>query len=196
MAACVLAAVLCLLDVRVALAQRAPSPSAPSDPWYGRSPNPKRFEAPKTPLGPFAIELPKDWQIVPGQGGIIFTAAEKTGNDLPAAALLVEHVQLRGTIEVTPAIAENELASIREREPGGEGFAQQIKKTDGRAYIFIEFGRPGLGRPDRVVQYSIPSGSVMYRLICIAPAVDLVRKYQQIFAHVAASFKPMAAAAK
>jgi hypothetical protein len=43
-----------------------------------------------------------------------------------------------------------------------------------------------------VIQYSVPSGNVMYRLVCIAPTAQLAQRYQAIFAHVAASFKPTA----
>jgi hypothetical protein len=42
---------------------------------------------------------------------------------------------------------------------------------------------------DRVVQYSIPAGAVMFRLICIAPEAQM-SAYQAAFAHVAFSFKP------
>jgi hypothetical protein len=173
---------LCLTQIRVAVAQGTP------DPWYGRSPRPRDFEAPKTPLGNFAIELPKNWQIVPGYAQIILTAAEKTRSDQVGAAIVLEHVQLRSPLPVTPAVADVELTTIREREPGGQDFSQQIKQGDGRPFIFIQYTRRGHAGPDRVVQYSILAGSVMYRLICVVSAAQFA-KYQSIFAHVAASFK-------
>jgi hypothetical protein len=173
---------LCLTQIRVAAAQGTP------DPWYGRSPRPRDFEAPKTPLGNFAIELPKDWQIVPGYGHIILTATEKTRSNQSAAAIVLEHMQLRGALAVTAPVAQVELTSIREREPSGQDFSQQIKEVGGRQFIFIQYTRPGHAGPDRVVQYSILAGSVMYRLICIVSGSQLA-KYQSTFAHVAASFK-------
>src|SRR5204863_2938796 len=98
---------------------------------------------------------------------------------------------LQDTPEVTDAFADLELRMIRGREPGGDNFAQQIKNADNRRFIFIQYSRQGVGGPDAVVQYSIPIGAVMYRLICIAPAAQLA-KYQAKFAHVAASFKASA----
>lgn len=179
---CVLLVVLCLTQVRVVVAQRTP------DAWYGRSTKPKDFEAPKRPLGNFVIELPKNWQVVPGYGNILMTAAEKTKGNQTAAAIVLEHLQLRSALAATGPVAEVELTSVREREPGGQNFSQQIKEVDGRQFIFIQYTRPGHTGPDRVVQYSIFAGSVLYRLICIVSDSQLA-KYQSTFAHVAASFK-------
>ena len=172
----------CLFHIQAAAAQ------GPADPWYGRSAKPKDFEAPKIALGRFMIELPKDWQIVPGHAGIIFTSAEKTKSNEAAAAIVLEHMQLQSALEVNPTVAEVELTSIKEREPSGQDFSQQIKDGDGRKFIFIQYTRPGFGGQESVVQYSIIVGSIMYRLICIAPSAQLP-KYQAKFAHVAASFK-------
>jgi hypothetical protein len=176
---------LCLAQALFAQAQ-----STAADPWYSRSPRPKDFEAPKVALGKFTIELPKDWQLVPGYGGVIFTASEKRNNPSPAAIVL-ERMELGGAVEakdVTATFANAELSAMRERQPGGQNFEQQVKEADGRRYIFIQYSKPGWTGPDRVVQYSVPAGAVMYRLICIAP-VSQLPKYQPLFAHVAASFK-------
>ena len=173
--------VLCLIQIPVA-AQGTP------DPWYGRSSRRGDFEPSRAASANFGLELPKGWQIVPGHGHILFTATEKTRNNFPSAAIVLEHLQLRSALAITPAVAEVELTSIQEREPSGQDFSQQIKQGDGRQFIFIQYTRPGLLGPDRVVQYSILAGSVLYRLICIVPAGQ-VAKYQSTFAHVAASFK-------
>jgi hypothetical protein len=171
----------CLVQIPEAAAQ------GQVDPWYGRSPKPRDFEPFKGPQTRFAIELPKDWQVVPGYAHIILTATEKTRSNQSAAAIVLEHVQLRGALALTPSVAEVELATIREREPSGTEFSQQIKNIGGRQFIFIQYFRPGHIGPDRVIQYSMLAGSVMYRLICIVSAPQLA-KYQQICAHVAASF--------
>lgn len=184
---CLLAVLCAVAQIHLALAHQA-APGAP-DPWYGRNPKPKDFEAPRVPLGRFAIELPKDWQIVPGHAGIIFTAAEKTKNNEAAAAIVLEHMQLQSALEISPAVAEVELTTVKEREPSGQDFSQQIREGDGRRYILIQYTRPGFGVQENVVQYSMIVGSIVYRLICIVPAGQLPR-YQPKFAHVAASFKP------
>jgi len=49
------------------------------------------------------------------------------------------------------------------------------------------------GSDDHVAQYSIPIGTVMYRLVCIAPTA-MIEKYRPLFSTVAASFKLIKAA--
>jgi hypothetical protein len=164
-----------------------------SDPWYGPSSKRGDFEPTRAPSTNFGIELPKGWQIIPGHGSILFTATEKTKNNVSSAAIVLEHLQLRSALAVSATVAEVELTTIREREPSGRDFSQQIKNVAGREFIFIQYTRLGLAGPDRVVQYSILSGSVLYRLICIVSEPQ-VAKYQSTFAHVAASFKPNAGA--
>jgi hypothetical protein len=177
----VLLGVLCLSHLQLAGAQNT------SDPWYGRSPRPRDFEPFNAPLARYAIELPKDWQIVPGFGHIIFAATEKTRSNQSNAAIILEHIQLRSALALTPAVADVELTTIREREPSGSEFSQQLKNVGGRQFIFIQYSRPGHLGSDRVTQYSMLGGSIMYRLICIVSAPQLA-KYQSICAHVAASF--------
>jgi hypothetical protein len=162
-----------------------------SDPWYGPSSKPRDFEPTRAPSTQFGIELPKGWQIIPGHGSILFTATEKSRSDVSTAAIVLEHLQLRSALAVSTTVAEVELTSIREREPSGRDFSQQIKNVAGREFIFIQYTRLGLTGPDRVVQYSILSGSVLYRLICVVSEAQ-VAKYQSTFAHVASSFKPNA----
>lgn len=180
---------LCLLVLTSVLQAQQP---AAADPWFGPSRKPRDFAVPRVRLGNFSVELPKDWQIGPGHSGILLFATERTGNKLPRGAIKLEHQQLFAAPSVTPEFGELELRLIRDREPSGQGFTQQIKTGGGRQFVFIQYTRPGLLTTDVVVQYSIPVGAVMYRLICIAPQVDL-EEYQPVFAHVASSFKAAAA---
>ena len=176
----------------VPVAQRAEAPAVAPDPWYSRSSRARDFEVPKGLLGKFTIELPKDWQIVPGYGGVVFTAAEKTRSNQSGADIVLERMELGGPLEpkdLTPTFANAEMSAMRERQPGGQGFTQQLKDADGRRFILIQYTKPGWAGLDSVVQYSIPAGAVMYRLICIAPEAQLLAKYQPIFAHVAVTFK-------
>src|SRR5262245_21655239 len=181
--------------IALCLMQAAPiaeSQTAPADPWYALSSRPRDFQTPRGLVGKYAIELPRDWQIVPGYGGIAFMAAEKPRNNQSSAAIVLERMQLRapiGPADVNATLAEIEASLVRAL-PGVQGVEQQIKQGEGRAYIFIQYTKPGLTGVDRVVQYSIPVGATMYRLICISPDGQLPN-YQQKFAHVAASFKPL-----
>jgi hypothetical protein len=174
----------------------AQSQTAP-DAWFRPSTKPKDFSVAKLPWNSFSIELPKDWQMVPGYGGILLTAVEKTRNNQAIAAIALEQMLLVEPLaanDIDAVLAGLEEAAARQRDPAGKDFAQQVKEADGRRFVFIQYSRPGLNGLDRVVQYAIPSGRVMYRLICIAPDALLTTKYQAMFAHVARSFKPSGAA--
>jgi hypothetical protein len=174
----------------------AQSQTAP-DAWFRASTKPKDFGAAKLPWNSFSIELPKNWQMVPGYGGILLTAVEKTRNNQAIAAIALEQMLLVEPLaanDIDAVLAGLEEAAARQRDPSGKDFVQQVKEADGRRFVFIQYSRPGLNGLDRVVQYAIPSGRVMYRLICIAPAALLTTKYQAMFAHVARSFKPSGAA--
>ena len=164
-----------------------------TDPWFGRMSKPKDIDPPKTFAGTFSIELPKDWQLVPGHTSTIFVIAEKTKRYLAGAAISLEYSQLQAAVDpaVLPAVGQLELADIQKRELSGSRFTQQIKSAEGRQVIVIQYDRPGLsGGTDHVVQYSFPVGTTMYHLICISPTAEM-EKYRPTFAHVAASFTPL-----
>lgn len=176
--------VTCILEMTALTAQQG------GDAWYGRlGAKSKDFDAPKTFSGAFQIELPKDWQMVPGHTGTVFLVAEKKKGG-PGAAIVLEYMSLQATISpsVLPALGAQLLKDVQARELGGSNFTQQvITKTD-RSLILIQYDRPNLtGGKDHVVQYSIPVGTTMYHLICIAPKVD-IEKYRSTFAYTAASF--------
>jgi hypothetical protein len=168
-----------------------PAPQAAADPWYGRIPKTKNFEARLFP-GAMTIEVPRDWQVLPGHGSTLFAAAEKVKKDQPPAGIVLEYTRLPAAFDpkIASFVGTAELSDVRETEPDGRDFTQQVKTAaEIGPYIFIEYNRPGLaGADDHVVQYSMFSGRVRYRLICIAPAVS-VDKYRPTFAHIAASVK-------
>jgi hypothetical protein len=79
---------------------------------------------------------------------------------------------------------------VQSRELSGKQFTSAVKIAPIGPIILVQYERPGIsGSDDHVAQYSIPIGTTMYRLICIAPT-GLIDKYRPIFAHVAASFAP------
>jgi hypothetical protein len=159
--------------------------------WYGKMPKVKDFDPPKKFSGTFQIELPKDWQLVPGHTGTVFLVAEKTKRFQAGGAIILEYMSLQAPVEPSflPAVGAELLKDVQARELGGSGFSQQvIKGADGRSLIMIHYDRPSLeGAKDHVVQYSMPIGTTMYHLICIAPVSEIL-KYRPIFAYTAASF--------
>jgi len=193
------------VDVRVAAclltlcAVQAHLISQTPDPWFVKSPKPKDFEAPKLPWNNISIELPKNWQLVTGLNGVLLSAAERTKANQPGGVIVLEQMRLQDTLsakDLSDSTLTFETASTRERDPAGQNFEQQLKNaSDGRRYIFIQYTRPGLYGPDRVTQYSVPAGLILYRVICVVPEAQIA-KYQPTCAHVADSFKVIAAGAK
>lgn len=180
------------LAALAALAGSAAAQQPSADPWYGRMAKPKDFDPPKQFGKDFSIELPKDWQLVPGHTGTVFLVAEKTKRFQAGAAIMLEYMRLQAPFDAAllKAVAPVELDDVQRRELAGQTFTMDAKMVDRRPLIVIQYDRPGIsGAPDHIVQYSFPVGQTMYRLICIAPKAD-VQKYQPIFAHAAASFTP------
>ena len=168
-----------------------------SDAWMRKSPKPQDFHVAKLPWNTFSVELPDDWQLLPSFGAVLVTAGEKARSNQPVASIMIEHtlnVEPLNASDVDERLATLEADWVRQRDPAGENFEQQAKEVDGRRYVMIQYTRPGFFGRDRVIVYVVAAGKVMYRLICIAPEKQIAEKYQAIFAHVAASFKPASGA--
>lgn len=161
----------------------------PPDPWFRRSPRPNDFEAPKIPLGRFTIELPKKWQLLPGFNTFLILASERTGNNRPGASIVLEQWQLADAVDVNQAFADYLLEEyLKKREPSVQKFDQELKDVGGRKFVLTRYARDGISGTDGVIDYSIPMGNVLYRVMGIAPAGE-ISKYQPTFAHVASSLK-------
>lgn len=182
-----LLALTCLLSYDVARAQGT------SDPWYARQPKPKNIDPPISFKGTFSIELPKDWQLAPGQTNTILSSVERKGKNQTGGAITLEYQALRAPLG--PALMVEairlELEDVKSRELSGKDFASEVKNAPFGPFMFIHYRRPGLlGADDHVVRYSIPVGTTLYRIICVAPSATMA-KYQPVFAYVAASFMPL-----
>jgi hypothetical protein len=164
------------------------------DPWYGRQAKPQQnFDPPKVFTGAFSIELPKNWQLGPGHTGTIFSVVEKTKKWETGGLITLEYMRLQAALDPTliADVAQRELKELQSRELSGKQFNGGVKSSERGPIIFIQYDRPGIsGTDDHVAQYSMPVGTIMYRLICIAPTAT-VDKYRSICAHVAASFTPV-----
>jgi hypothetical protein len=68
-------------------------------------------------------------------------------------------------------------------------------RTDdaGNRVIAIDFTRQGLRGPERVRQFSLPSGANLFRLIC-SSSPALFDRYAPVFEHMAETFKSGAGA--
>ena len=180
--------VVCVLQLAPLAAQQA------AERWYGRlGAKAKDFEPLTAYPGSFQIDLPKEWQLVPGHSGTVFTIVEKTKRPKVGGAIALDHMALQAPVDpaILPTLAAELLKDVQARDSSGTGFSQQVINVEGRSLILIQYDRPGLfSGQDHVVQYSVPQGTTMYHLICIAPR-DEIEKYRGIFAYTAASFKPV-----
>jgi hypothetical protein len=182
----------CVIPLVHLAAQGTPAQGAP-DPWYSRQARPQNIDEPKTFTGAFRIELPKNWQFAPGHTGTIFSVVEGTKKWATGGLITLEYLRLQVELEpaLIPGVGERELKELQSQELSGKRFSGSIKNGPAGPIIFIQYDRPGIsGTDDHVVQYSIPIGTTMYRLICIAPTAE-IEKYRPMFAHVAYSFSPM-----
>jgi hypothetical protein len=169
-----------------ALRAQAPQAAAP-DPWYSRQPRPRNIDGPKVFTNWFSIELPK--------ATTVFSVVEKTRQWESGGLVTLEYEQLQAPLEpsLVAAASERELNEVKKRELGGKNYGVAVKIGALGPIVFIQYDRPGFtGGDNRVVQYSIPVGRMLYRLVCIAPA-SKIEEYRPIFAHVAASFTPLKA---
>lgn len=141
----------------------------------------------KDPAGQFALEYPKDWQVIGGAGDVTVTFAQKKSE----AALVVEHFKMNTALapeEVTELFAQIESDVLKERQPKATDVVSKVVDQNGHRLIVIDYARPGLAGPERVRQYSFPVGQALYRLTCSAITAQFA-KYDPMFAHVADTFK-------
>jgi len=164
-----------------------------TDLWYVRQLKPKDFDPPKVFTNAFSIELPKKWQLAPGHTGTIFSMVEPTKKWETGGLITLEYQRLQVPIQASfmKESSEQELKDVQVRDANGKQFGVEVLNAGPGAVFFIHYDRPGVsGTDDHVVQYEIPVGLTLYKLICIAPAAS-IEKYRPTFAHVAASFTPL-----
>ena len=77
--------------------------------------------------------------------------------------------------------------SIKERQPLATDIRPRLVQAGGRRLVIVNYGRQGVTGAERIRQYSIPAGGDLFRVTCVASA-SLFARYEQVFAHVAASF--------
>ena len=163
-------------------------PSFAGQKFLGIGRSKTEFQVFKDPNGRFSFEYPKDWHAVPGSGDVIVTFSQKDGE----AALVIERLRLNLPIakdDVTDGFVRSETDLLQQRQPKATNVAAKILDLNDLRMIVFDYNRPGISRPERARQYSIPSGTEdLYFLTCSTGA-EAFAKYEPIFSHVAASFK-------
>lgn len=134
-----------------------------------------RFEFPK-----------KDWQLVPGGTVSIVSVTQKSGQ----AAIVVEHSKLNTALapdDITDLFAQLEADEIKQQQPDAADLQSKLVAVGNRRLVIVGYTRRGVTGTERVRVYSVPVGSDLYRLTCSAAPQQFAR-YEQVFAHVAATF--------
>ncbi len=159
-----------------------------TDSWYGRNPR-LSVQSLQAPDGRFTLQYPKkDWLAVPGGGGVLLTLTERRVE----ATVAVEDKALNQPLapdDITDLFAQLEIDAIKERQPKATDFQSRLLEAEGRKIVIVQFTRPGLKGPERVRQFSIPAGPHLYRVVCSSSPAQFA-KYEPVFAHIAASFRP------
>ena len=146
------------------------------------------------PEARFSVEFPKDWEwsIVAGSGEalVVFVQPKKE------AAIVVEHSRMKQSLapeDVTDVFAQIEGEVLKENQPRATGIAAQIVKRNGLPRVLVDYSRPGVGggEPQRVRQYSMPTGRDLYRVTCMALSSQF-KKYDATFGAVAETLKSAA----
>lgn len=136
-------------------------PAARTFPW-----KPREVKARRVAIGPLSLELPeKDWQRLPGAGTVVATIAAKSGQ----GAVVIERSRLAQPLtseDTTELLAELEADQVREREPGAVALRGDLDEIPsfGRV-VRVRYARKGPGGDEQVIQYSMPAGWDLYRVI-------------------------------
>jgi len=176
----------CVASAAVTTMLSAQAPSVPTPNEYGgatkldmqwfQGPNNRiRFEYPK-----------KDWQLVPGGSSVVVTLAQKKGE----AAVVVEQNRMNQALaseDITELFGQIEVDIVKERQPSASDVQAKLVQASGRRLVILTYSRKGVAGPERVRQYSIPTGIELFRLTCSAASAQFTR-YEPVFAHLAASF--------
>ena len=148
----------------------------------------------RAPDGKFALEYPgKDWQIVPGGGSVVATLAQKNSE----ASVVIDYTKMNQALtpsEINDLFAELEGEDLTARQPEAKGAKPSIVNVGGRRVVVIQYSRAGLKGQEKVVQYTVPAGQDVYRLICSAQSAQFA-KYEPVFVHMIESFQSPAPAA-
>ena len=150
----------------------------------GKSPN---YQAFRDPGGRFVIEYPvKDWRVVPSGGSVLASFGQKNAD----AAVIIDYTKLKIALtaqEIDEVVVRLEVAVVKERNPAVTDVKSTIVATPAGPRIVLEYVRTGAGGAENVVQYSIPAGDDLYRVICTARAAQR-QKYQATLSYIAESF--------
>jgi hypothetical protein len=142
----------------------------------------------RSPDGKFSLEYPsKDWQILPGGGSVVATLAPKSGD----ASVVIDYTKMSQALapnEINDLFAELEGEDLATRQPEAKSAKPSIVNVGSRRVVVIQYSRAGLKGQEKVVQYTVPVGQDVYRLICSAQETAFP-KYEPVFMRMIETFQ-------
>jgi hypothetical protein len=135
----------------------------------------------------FEFEYPtKDWRVLPSAGSSLAIVARNDGE----ATLTIDYLRLTAPLgpEEIGTMAEVEIQDLKEKHPNAKDFKSEIIDIKAGRGAMIRYSGVGVKGPEQVMQYSVPVGQDLFRVIAIVPE-QLVAKYEGIVAHMIGSFK-------
>jgi hypothetical protein len=149
----------------------------------------------RDPAGRFEFEYPtKDWRELSSATANLAMLARNDG-----ATVAIDFSRMALARPLTSDIAYGTLAdveidSLKERHPQAKEFKSEIIETRGGRGALIRYATVGTKGPERIMQYSIPVGLDLYRVIAIVPEM-LLAKHEAVLMHMIESFRAPAAEA-
>ncbi len=143
--------------------------------------------------GRFTCEYPsKDWDVAAGGAASLVTLSQKKRE----ATVVIEYQPLQ--IELAPNEIDDNFAKLEAdpiiaRQSDVSGMTTRILDISGHRAIVIEYSRRGVTGSEHVLQYSLPIGKQLYRVIGSAPNA-MFDRYAPTFEVVASSFALASAA--
>jgi hypothetical protein len=157
-----------------------------TDPWLARSAK-LQVQPQRAADAPIQMDLPKkDWMVLPSSGSLVLALASRKGD----AVVLVERSTLRQALEaedITDLFAQLEVDAIKERHPKAADVQSKVLDLGARRLVAVQYTRPGVLGSERVRQYSVPVGRLLYRVTCISSAAQFA-VYDPVFSHICGSF--------
>jgi hypothetical protein len=138
----------------------------------------------------FAIDYPeRDWSLVQGGNVALVTIVQRRFE----AALIVERTPLQvelGEDDIGEVFLSVEADHIRETTPSATDMKADLQELGDRRVAAFVYRRNGVSGPERVLQYSMPAGKVLYRVVAVARP-DVFDRHLPVLQAMAASLAPM-----
>lgn len=116
----------------------------------------------------FSVDYPeRDWTLVPGGNVALVAIMQRRGE----ATLVLERTPLQVELsaeEIGEVFLSVETEHIREASPSATDIKADLQELAGRRVAAFFYRRNGATGPERVLQYSMPVGKALYRIIAIA----------------------------